>query len=248
MRQAFRPFLATLALTVAACGGRDSSPIKTTSAGGAEVSPAADSVGSRGHSLVRVVNATSGGKTVTVQLGDRTLFSELAVGTVSDYSEVATNLAMFSVLSASSTMGTMLSQADRLLIDGNRYTIFVITKDVAEQELRVIRDDVIPDSGKARLRIIHAAPGGPEFDVQSPGTVDRLFSGVKFLAEAGPVDLSPAASIALELRPAGQSRLLLKLPTVELRRSTTTTFVVTGTEKIVAVHFVDAMMKATPKP
>ena len=248
MRHVIRPLLATLALTLAACGGRDSSPIKTTSAGGAEVSPAADSVGSRGHSLVRVVNATSGGKTITVQLGDRTLFNELAAGTVSDYSEVATNLAMFSVLSAAAPGATMLSQADRILVDGNRYTVFVITKDVAQQELRVVRDDVIPDSGKARIRLIHAAPGGPEFDVQSPGTVDRLFRGVKFLAEAGPTDLNPAASIALELRAAGESRILLKLPSVELRRSTTTTFVVTGTDKLVGFYFVDAMMKATPKP
>lgn len=248
MRHALRPILASLSLVLAACGGTDSSPIKTTSAGDSEVSPASDSAESRGHSLVRVVNAVSSGKSVTVQLGDRTLFTEVKAGEVSDYSEVETNLAQFSVLAAGTTGGTMLSQTDRILLDGNRYTVFVMTQDVSQQSLRVVRDDVIPDSGMARIRVIHAAPGGPEFDIRAAGAEDALFKGVKFQAEAGPADVTPVASMTLELRAAGEPRVLLKLPAVELRRGTTTTIVVTGTSKLGSFKFTDAMMKQTPAP
>lgn len=249
MRHLVRPLLASLALAVAACGGAtDSSPIRTTSAGETEVSPAADSVSSRGHSLVRVVNATSAGRPITVQLGDRTLFREIAAGVVTDYSEVETNIAQFSVLSGGAPSGTMLAQADRILLDGNRYTVFVISQDVSQQALRVIRDDVIPDSGMARLRFIHAAPGGPELDVVMPRSAEPIFSGVDFLADAGPIDLSPTGTLALEVRAAGRAPVLLKLPPVELRRGTTTTVVVTGTATLATFRFTDAMMARTPKP
>lgn len=249
MRHAVRPLLSSLTLVLAACGaGTDSSPIKTTSSGATQVSPATDSVASRGHSLVRVVNAVSTDKSVNVQLGDRTLFAEVRAGGVTDYAEVETNIAQFSVLAAGSTGGTMLAQTDRILLDGNRYTVFVISHDVSKQSLRVVRDDVIPDSGKARLRLVHAAPGGPEFDVQPTGSTDKIFSGVDFLAEAGPADLAPVVSLALELRAAGESRVLMTLPAVELRRGTTTTVVVTGSAKLGSFKFTDALMKATPKP
>jgi hypothetical protein len=169
-------------------------------------------------------------------------------GTVTDYSEVETNLAQFSVFAGGAPTGVMLAQADRILLDGNRYTIFVISQDVSQQALRIVRDDVIPDSGMARIRLIHAAPGGPDLDVRPVGTTDRLFIGVDFLGEAGPKDLTPAPSLALELRAASAEALLMKLPPVELRRGTATTIVVTGSTKLASFHFTDALMKETPKP
>lgn len=248
MRHALRPLLATLALVLGACGPKDSSPIKTTSTGDTELSPAADAAEARGHSLVRVVNAGSAGKTVTVQVGDRVLFKDIAVGTVSNYAEVETNLAQFSVLAAGTPGGTMVAQADRVLIDGNRYTVFVVSKDVSQQTLRVVRDDIIPDSGKARIRLVHAAPGGPSFDMKAVGADEKLFSGVDFLGEAGPNDVAPTPSMVFELRAAGESRVLMKLPAVELRRGTTTTIVVTGSSALSSFRFTDALMAQAPKP
>lgn len=248
MRHIVRATLSSFALLLSACAPKDSSPIRTTSTGETAVSPAADSVASRGHSLVRIVNAVSTGNSISVQLGDRTLFRELAAGAVTAYSEVETNLAQFSVLAAGAPNGSMLAQADRVLIDGNRYTVFVISQDVSQQALRIVRDDVIPDSGMARIRLIHAAPGGPDLDVRPVGTTDRLFIGVDFLGEAGPKDIAPTPALVLELRAASQSSLLMKLPPVELRRGTATTIVVTGNTKLASFHFTDAMMKQTPKP
>ncbi len=232
---------------LAACGEKDSSPIKTYSAGTTQVSPAADSAASRGHSLVRVVNAASDGKAVSVQLGATSRFSDIASGAITDYREVEANLAQFSVISAGVADGTMLSQEDQLLMDGNRYTVFVISQDISKNVLRVVRDDVIPALGMARVRVIHAAPGGPEFDMRATGDPTKLFSGVNFKSEAGFVDVLPK-SMALELRAAGEDRVLLKIPAMLLRLGTATTIVVTGSAKLAYFTFTDALMKETPKP
>lgn len=70
--------------------------------------------------------------------------------------------------------------------------------------LRVLNDDVIADSGKARLRVLHAAPGGPEFDISIKGATDKLFADVGFKNEAGDKDLEPLR-VTLEFRARGQS-------------------------------------------
>lgn len=43
-----------------------------------------------GHSLVRFVNATSGGG-ISVQLSQQTLFNDVTSGTVTDYREISTS-------------------------------------------------------------------------------------------------------------------------------------------------------------
>lgn len=230
-----------LLAVVAACQ-KDASPIRTTSQSGTQDSPAAQAVDNRGHSLVRVVNAASDGKTVDVELGSRTFFPGIASGGVTDYQEVDDHLARFSVVATAAKAGTVALRVDEMLSDGLRYTAFVITEDVSKRGLRVVQDDVIPDSGKARLRVIHAAPGGPEFDVRSVTSADKLFAGVNFSTEAGYLDLEPAL-MAFELRAAGKEPVLLRIPTMQLRPGTATTIVITGAGKLGYFVFTDAMLK-----
>ncbi len=247
MKRSLTLLLAASLSFVAACGEKDSSPIQTFSAGKTQSSPAADSADSRGVSLVRVVNAASDGKTVSVQLGATTRFTDVATGGVTDYREVASNVAQFSVISSGVADGTMLTQKDRVLLDGNRYTVFVITQDISKNVLRIVHDDVIPALGMARVRVIHAAPGGPEFDMRATDDTDKLFAGVNFKSEAGFVDVRPK-TLALELRAAGEDRILLKIPAMLLRLGTATTVVVTGSNTLSYFTFTDALMKETPKP
>jgi len=233
------------AVLMAGCQ-KDNTPIKTTSTDATSISTPADSAQARGHSLVRVVNAVNGGKAVSVFLDDQSLFPDLMPGAVSDYREIATNLAKFSVRAAGDTNGLRLAEKDRVLIDGNRYTVFLIAEDVSKSMLRVVKDDVIPDSGKARIRVIHAAPGGPSLDVSIVGATDKLFSGVSFKDESGYKDVTPA-KVTIELRAKGQPKSLMTIPAVDLQRSTTTTIVITGAGKLSFFTFIDAMLPKTPK-
>jgi len=248
MRYRLGPILATFALLLAACG-KEGSAVRTSSADAAEISPSDSAVASRDRSMVRVVNAVSSGSSVSVKLGDRTLFEDLRPGAVSDYSEVETNLAQFSVSAPGLTDVTRLTQSDRMLVDGNRYTVFVITEGIGQQQLRVVRDDIVADSGMARLRVIHAAPSGPELDIKVVGATEKTFSGVNFMSEAGPIDLKPDATVRLELRAAGKDAVLLRLPNVNLRAGVATTIVVTGMKALNSFTFTDTpMVRATATP
>jgi len=244
MNRSFQLLLAAAVVVTGACQ-KDSSPIKTTSSGEPNVSSPSDSMAARGHSLVRIVNAVSGGD-VSVQIGQLPLFNDVKPGSVTDYREIANNLADFTAHAAGSPENVVIAEQERLLRDGNRYTVFLIPEDVSKRSLRVVRDDVIPDSGKARLRVMHAAPGAPEFDISVVGATEALFSGLNFSKAADYKDLAPAV-VTLEFRAKGAPKVLLTVPRLDLKRGTSTTIVVTGAGKLAYFTFTDALMAPTPK-
>jgi hypothetical protein len=237
--------LAALSLLVAGGCNKDSTPIVTTSEDGASLSAPADSVQARGNSLVRVVNAVAGGKTVQAMVADRTLFSEVQPGAVSDYSEVPANMATFSVRVLGATTMYTFPSNDQMLTGGSRYTIFLIAEDVSSAVLRIVKDDLTPGSGKARIRVMHAAPGGPEFDVIATNGTAKLFTGISFKSEAGFIDVEPS-TVDLEFRAKGGSKVLLRIPAVELAPGTATTIVVTGASALQFIKFTDLMLAETP--
>lgn len=246
MHSSIQRLLAAAVLVVTVACQKDSTPIKTEGTGETTVSAPADSANARGHSLVRVVNAVAAGADASVYLDNVEMFGSVKSGTVTEYREIATNLAKFSVRTPGDTSGMQLAEKDRILLDGNRYTVFLIKQDVSKNTLRVVKDDVIPDSGKARIRIVHAAPGGPEFDVAVVGSTEKLFTGINFTSEAGFRDVTPG-KFTLELHAKGTPKLLLTIPGVDLKRATATTIVVTGSSKLGFFKFEDAMMAKTPK-
>ncbi len=247
MNRSFQLLAAAVTVVVTGACQKDSSPIKTTSTGETNVSSPSDSMAARGHSLVRVVNAVTNGGDVTVQLSDQPLFRDVKPGSVTDYREITNNLADFSVRAAGTADGFKIAEKERLLLDGNRYTVFLIAEDLAKSSLRVVRDDVVPDSGKARIRVVHAALGAPELDVSIAGTTEKLFSGVNFKSEAGYKDIAPG-SVTLELRAKDATKVLLRLPAMKLERGTATTVVITGAAKLGHLMFTDALLAQTPKP
>lgn len=242
MPRSLKPVLFVGVLALAAACQKDETPIRTSSDAGSQVSPSADAANERSHSLVRVVNATSDGKAVSVGLGEDMAFADVRSGIVTDYREVDDRLTQFNVSATASVAGAEPDTKNAMLLDGERYTAFVISQDVSRRSIRVVRDDVIPDSGKARLRVVHAAPGGPELDVRVAGAAERMFTGVNFTSEAGFTDIAPT-SLALEIRANGEDRILLRVPTMQLRKGTATTVVVTGSGKLAFFVFNDAMMK-----
>jgi hypothetical protein len=236
---------AVTVFTVVACR-KDDTVIKTTSTGETNLSASADSADARGHSMVRIVNVGNGGKDVALQLGDQTLFDNVKASTVTDYREVAANLAQFSARTRGSSDTAALARNDQILMDGNRYTIFLIAEDLTHNTLRIVKDDVIPDSGMTRIRVVHAAPGGPELDISVANAKDKLFSGVNFKSEAGYTDIDPAR-VVLEVRGKDEKKVLLRLPAMNLKRGTATTVVITGASRLGAFTFIDAMVPAPRK-
>lgn len=236
---------AVTAISFTACK-KDDAVIKTTSNGEINLSASADSADARGHSMVRIVNVGNSGKDVALQLGDQTLFDNVKASSVTDYREVAANLAKFSARAPGSSDTAALAQNDQILMDGNRYTVFLIAEDLSRNTLRIVKDEVIPDSGMARVRVVHAAPGGPELDISIANAKDKLFSGVNFKSEAGYKDIAPA-KVVLEVRGKDESKVLLRIPAMDLKRGTATTVVITGASKLAFITFTDAAVPMTPK-
>lgn len=236
------------ALTVVSVGCEKSDQsIKSASAGETSTSLSADSINALGKSNLRVVNAVNAGPDVAVSLGDATLFPAVKAGTATAYRETATNLAKLSVRVGSAVDGMMVAEKDRMLMNGNSYTVFLIAEDSLKHALRVVRDDVVPDSGKARLRVIHAAFGAPELDVSIAGSKDKLFSGANFKTEAGYADVNPG-TVSLQVRGKDETPVLLTVPNLALKAGTATTVVITGATKLRHFTFTDAVMATVAKP
>ncbi len=241
MKKSTQFVLATLTLLSAVACKKDDAVIKTTSDGETNLSASADSADARGHSMVRIVNVGNSGKDVALRLGEQTLFDNVKTASVTDYREVAANLANFSAHAVGATETAALAKNEQILMDGNRYTVFLIAEDVSQNTLRIVKDEVIPDSGKARIRVLHAAPGGPELDISIANAQDKLFSGVNFKSEAGYKDIEPA-KVVLEVRAKNETKLLLRLTPMDLKRGTATTVVITGASKLGFFTFTDAML------
>jgi hypothetical protein len=237
--------VAVSCFTLAACQ-KDSRPVSTTSQDGASLSAPADSAQARGNALVRIVNAVAGGKTISAQVSGSTLFSEVMQGAVSDYIEIGPNLSTFSVNIPGGTEVYTVTSQDQMLRTGTRYTIFLIAEDASNRVLRVVRDDVVPEIGKARIRVLHAAPGGPNLDVMATNGMINLFTNVAFKSAAGYADVSPA-KVDLEFRATTGGRVLLRVPELDLQPATAMTIVVTGGSTLQYIVFTDAMMERPPR-
>jgi hypothetical protein len=241
MTSTFRTALMLAGAGFAAACTKSDMEIKTSSAAEVSTSESAKVADVRGVSLVRVVNAVDGGTDIAVKLDGQMLFGEVEPAAVTDYREVAVNLAQFTVNVQGVTDGMMLAEKDRLLLDGQRYTVFLVAEDSGRTSLRVVNDKVIPDSGRARIRVLHAAPKAGELDISIAGSTSKLFAGVNFKSEAGYADVVPG-KVTLEVRGKDESRVRLRIADLDLRRSTATTIVLSGTGKLQSFMFTDAMV------
>ena len=246
MKKSIHTLLALTTMAVAVACKKDDAVIKTTSEGEANLSASADSAEARGHSMVRVINAGSGGHHVALHLADALLFDSVKAASVTDYREVAANLAKFAVREAGTSDTSALAENDQILMDGNRYSVFLIAEDLSRNTLRIVKDDVIPDSGMTRIRVVHAAPGGPELDISIANAKDKLFAGVNFKSEAGYKDIEPS-KVVLEVRAKDEAKVLLRIPAMDLKKGTATTVVLTGASKLAYFTFTDAMITPAPK-
>lgn len=231
---------ATAAITLTACS-KDDATIKTTSTGETNRSPSADSASARGTALVRFVNAADGMRLASLRSDDAMLFDSVKAASVTDFREMDKSMAHFTARAVGRSDTTALAGDNKMLVGGNRYSVILMSEDMAKQVLRVVQDEIIPDSGKARVRIIHAASGGPAVDIRAVNATDDLFADVAFKNEAGYKDIAPA-TIALEVRDRRTGKTLLTLPAMTLDAGTATTVVITGSTKLSFFTFTDTMM------
>lgn len=244
-----------LALTLAAgilaaCNpSKTRSPVTTTGADGATTSPAGTTVAKQGEAMVRLVNALPTSPTVGVTSGDLALFSDVKYKDVTEYRQVGDKTADFKLTASSQPAGAEpAAENHELLSNGGRYTAIALPeKDGSGADLKVVRDELVPGSGKAQVRVIHAAPGVGEMDVFIDGQKDALFSGVNYSSEAGFKEIDPVAG-TVEIRSADSHKRVVSLRNVKFETGKSYTIVIAGSpmSKVEAITFNDALTPGAP--
>lgn len=167
--------------------------------GGATVSAQAQE-----DAKIRVGHFSSDAPAIDIYLDGRKTFAQVRFPLMSAYTPVAPGAHTIDIrpAGAAATDAPLLSvKAD--LAAGKPYLVAALGS-AAKLEGKVFTDDLTPPAkGKARLRVIHAATGGPAIDAVAGGST-KLFSNIAFGSAADYKDLD-ASKYELSVRAAGSS-------------------------------------------
>ena len=141
-------------------------------------------------SLVRMVNALPDANGLSVTSDNRSVFSGVDYKAVTQYQELDETIARFRLMG--SGRDTTIATNNEILIDGSRYTVIALPESDGAVRLRVLKDELEADSGKARIRVVHALPNAGEIDVLLSGNNETLFDNVNNGSEAGFKDVEAA--------------------------------------------------------
>jgi hypothetical protein len=232
--------LAMFVVAIAACReGKAQAPAVTNTQGGSSVSPAGSLAARAGRSMVRVINALPSTHKVALTGDDRTLFSDVLYKQVTPYAEVKGSRIALRVLTTEDN--TLVADAREMMADGVRYTALVLPDDYGGMQLKVVRDDLAPAAGKARLRVINASPTVKNADFCILGEKSTLFQGADFTDEAGYKDIEPA-TVTLDVRQTKSVKPMILKP-LHLEAGRAYTIVIVGGKgaPVEAVVFEDAI-------
>jgi hypothetical protein len=205
--------LGTVCILAAGCGGgaQTDKPVATTTTRGTSTSPSGDAADTRGTSQVRLVSALPAAQRIDLASENGVVFSAVPYKTVTPYKELTDNAAKFSIRSAGATSET-LADNNEAMADGHRYTLVALPEEKGKgAQLKAFRDEVVPDAGKAKVRVIHAAPNFGEVDVQFAGQKDALFEDIDFGHEAGYKEVDPQSGTLQLRRDGGENAKAVKV-------------------------------------
>lgn len=184
---------ASLALVGALIGGM------AVAVGAPTLSAAAaqEDAATEGEALVRVVHASPDAPAIDVYVDDAVVVQNLAFGAASEFLTVADGERQVRVVPTGTdpAAGSVIDEKPEF-DDGGAYVVAAVGL-LAEIEAKVydVNLDAFEEEGRARVRVVHAAPGVDDVDV-AVAAGDTLFEGVGFgdgsdytEVEAGTYDL-----------------------------------------------------------
>lgn len=224
-------FVAALVAAACAKDAQTKKEVTTQTANGeASISISGDSADKRGEALVRVVNAVPQLNALRVRADSTHVLPVVDYKGVTPYQAIDRNWVSFEASANPDKNFEPLEANREVLSDGHRYTMIVMRDaDATGFQTRVVRDDISGDMTRAHLRVIHAAQGVDEVNVVARGG-DELFGGINFTSDAGFKDLAPWAG-TLEFRAEDENRLLLSMPSVDLKAGRSYTIVLSRGNK-----------------
>jgi hypothetical protein len=169
------------------------------------------------YSYVRVAHLSPDAPAVDVWVDGAVALQDVAFGGFSSYLKLSAGNHRIQVSPANQTSPIVID-AEVTLITGNYYTV-AATGRLAGIAPTVLVDSVSRETGKARIRFVHAGPDAPSVDITlADGTV--LFPDVQF-REAGTYLAVPGGTYDLQVRLAGTQTVALSFGDVPLSNNTT---------------------------
>ena len=198
-----------LLLSTAACNKdqTDDVAVKSDAGAGSMMSEPANAAERQDLSMVRMINAMPGMNGVEVSADNMSLFTNVDYQAVTPYIELKDNVAQFRVKSGA--RDTTIASNNEMMKDGSRYTVVALHENDGGVRLRVLHDEIVPDAGKMRVRVINGISGAGEIDVLMQNIVDPVFDNINFGSEAGYKELNPMEGM-LAVRSDRTNRELLK--------------------------------------
>ena len=242
MRSPFASGFAVLLLAGCA-GAKTKEPVVSTTGGGKTTSESGTAAATRGKSLVRFVNAVPD-QSLDLTTEDRATFIDVGFMSVTPYTEIGDNLVKFRVRAANGD--SVLAVNTEAMGDGYRYTVVAMPNTDGTLTVHVIRDELIPEPGKARIRVIQAAAALPDVDVAVAGQKDLLFDNVKYGSETAYKDVAPSsATVEFRVGDPPHVSVPLRLKSMNLMADRAYTLVIVGAQPkgIQTIIFNDAVRR-----
>ena len=218
-------------LAAAACGGQPADvPVRTTTPSGSWTAPSAKQAAERDRALLRVVAAIPGGSRLDLFVGGQRVTAGVEYRTITPYLDVPAGRQPLRLRPAGLETAEPLAEETEQLDAGGHYTALIMPGEEGGPAavLKVFKDPMdAPDDGKAALRVVHAAGDAGRVDVQIQGRADPLAGGFEFQQVSEFVTLEPGAA-RVELRPAGRSETMFRLPDLQLVAGGMYTVVIVG--------------------
>jgi hypothetical protein len=209
-----------------------------------EASREAPTASNTGIAFVRYVSAVDAHSGTDLYFGDMRLFSTADAKTPTEYKQVPAERRDFILREAGKADSAAFEKNSEGLGEGKHYTVVVYEDQDAKPVLRVFNDDEsAPAAGKAKLRVIHAAPGLDPVNVYAPGHKDKLagesrFSTVSTWQEVNPVNGPLEVQVG-----SGRTGRMTRVPDSRIEAGKLYTLVVKGgaksPEKLDVVEMVD---------
>jgi len=166
-------------LGLAACNKTTTAPTRTTVGTNTSTAPSGQTAKAGDKALVRFINATSTPK--DLYFGDDSAFSNIGPLDASPYQELPADRRQFKLYSAGKDTGNPLVSNSEGPTAGQHYTVIAMNGTNGKPILDPVMDNLTqPSSGKAKVRVIHAAAGAKKVDICRAGRKDAIIGGVAF--------------------------------------------------------------------
>jgi len=241
MRHSFGAALLAGIAVLACSPSKTKQPVETTTDQGKTTSPSGVAADRRGTTLVRVVNALPEKRHIDVAADTRVLFSNVEYQDVTDFQELRDNVTKFVVRPEGKD--TALAENHEVMSDGARYTLVVLPDEKGGTMLRVLRDELVTDPAKTKIRVINGTAAMEDLKVTVQGQKDPLFDKVAPGVEAGYKEIQPTTATLLFQPKQGPA---VKVEKMQLDPGRAYTIVLTGGKghKPEAVKFDDRLVRS----